>query len=57
MGDMADAVWSTPRTLHFRSAILYVDRPLTRWEWVKVRVFRRRDPRLLGIITSGTVAP
>jgi hypothetical protein len=28
--------------------VLYVDRPLTRREWVKVNVFRRRDPRLLG---------
>lgn len=25
--------------------IIYDDRPLTRWEWIKVKVFRKPDPR------------
>jgi hypothetical protein len=46
--DMADFAWSPPRVLNIRGGVLYADRPLTRWEWVRVRVFRRRDPRLLA---------
>jgi hypothetical protein len=44
--DAADISWSSSPTGDIRGMILYEDRPLTRWEWVRVRIFRRRDPRI-----------
>lgn len=50
--DAADAEWpsATISDGTFISLTVYDDRDLTRWEWIKVRVLRRRDPRLLAVI-------
>ena len=45
--DADDVVWTSPH-LNPAEYVVYADRALTTREWVRVHIFRRRDPRLLG---------
>ena len=57
--DMAEVTWATPTSLTPVGWYFYIDRPLTRWEWVRVRILRRRDPRMIGYghVGDGTTPP
>ena len=45
--DMADVTWS-PVGGAIRHITIYDDRPLTRWEWFRAKVLRRKgDPRIV----------
>lgn len=50
--DPQDISWTSSKIANVIGAFYYVDRSLTRWEWLKVHVLRRPDPRLLGAYSS-----
>jgi hypothetical protein len=45
--DAADLVWAAPDISRPHLLVLWVDRPLTRWERFKTKVLRRSDPRFI----------
>jgi len=45
---MDDISWSALSGDKLESYVIYVARELTRWEWMKVHVLRRRDPRVVA---------
>ena len=50
--DNSDVTWTSVNADSFTYYVLYVQRDLTWWEWVLVKVFGRSDPRIL---TAGKV--
>lgn len=45
--DIADAEWSSLSGDKAQWIVVYQDRKLTRWEWIKVHVFRRPNPLII----------
>jgi hypothetical protein len=53
-GPAAHLTWPSVTGEHVERIDLYDDRQLRLWEWIKVRVLRRRDPRVVDSVDALT---